>query len=122
MSTINVAPAALDLVLYGGDTFRMQVTFTDKETGAPWPLTGGWLAQARDSTGALIATFATYSTGAPGGNVLAVELTSDDTTAIANARGVAWDLQNEAPPIGSGDVRTWFRGKVSANTDITRVP
>jgi hypothetical protein len=119
MPTIDVTPANLDLTLYAGDGFTMRISFINKETGNPWPLTGTWLAQIRATAAAPdppIASFAIDTHDAVNGNIT-VSLTGEDTRACLGNVVSFWDLQQT---VLGGEPRTWYAGKVKVGQDVTR--
>lgn len=111
---ITVKPAALDLNLYAGDGFAIQMVFTDKDTGEPFPLPGTWAAQVRASPSAseVITSFNIGTDEATGGKLM-LSLSGAQVDLIPS--GAYWDLQQT-----DGDPRTWHAGRIYVTKDVTR--
>jgi hypothetical protein len=120
VTAISMQPARLDLWLYAGDGFAVLFTFTDKETGDPWPIDGVWLAQVRTtpSSDEIVATFNIDDADVSSGK-LTLALDGTQTRAIADAGACVWDMQQVA---SGAEPRTWYRGSVRVTADVSREP
>jgi len=110
---VGELPAAVDLVLYAGDYFRVTIDVTDGANG-PVDLTGQTpKAQIRTTTDAAapLAEFAATVDG----NTVALVLTSDQTTDLPAA--AVWDVQLSDP---ADVVTTLAFGKVTTTAEVTR--
>jgi len=111
---VGTLPLAVDLVLYRGDDFYLDVAVTD-DAGQPFTLAGYTpAAQVRQTTDAaeIVATFvATVST-----NVVHLHLTA--AVAVGLTDGV-WDVQVTS---AAGEVTTLAFGAVRVTHDVTRTP
>lgn len=113
----NALPGVLNLRLYKGDDFARGMQFTDSD-GNGIDITGWtFLAQVRETPGGdtVLATFTVTVTDAATGN-LDIELAAADIDDLETGRLLAWDLQVTA----SGAVRTYVRGSVKVDTDVSR--
>jgi len=111
--SVGTLPAQVDLVLYRGDDFYLDITVTDTGGGAV-DLTGYTAtAQVRLSTESseILATFV----GTTAANVVHLHL--DDPEASKLTADAVWDVQVAGP---SGDVTTLAFGAVHATPDVTR--
>jgi len=116
MPSVNVLPAFLDLQLYCGDDFSMQVHFTDQTTGNPWALTGTWKAEVRATpTSATVLTTFAVDTSLGASGILSLSLSGAQTASLVG-NPLFWDLQQTV----SGTIKTWFSGQVSVRQDVTQ--
>lgn len=115
MSTkVGTLPEPVDLVVYAGDDFRVNVEVA--VDGLPADLAGYTVdAQVRDSTdqaGTVLADF--ESTVA--GNVITLHLHHDDTAVLPAT--AYWDVELTATT--SGEITTLAYGKVRTTAEVTR--
>jgi hypothetical protein len=115
MSTITVAPQTLDLKLYAGDGFSLGFNFVDKETGTPIPVDGTWAAEVRSPASAADVLLAFNVESSP--ELVTISLTGEQVRSLVAVLGATWDLQQT---IDGAEPRTWYRGKIIANQDVTR--
>jgi hypothetical protein len=115
---ISAQPTTLDLSLYAGDGFSTAFNFKDGLTGEPWPVTGTWVAEirAKASDPDPLAEFAIDLTDAAEG-IIRASLTGEQVRSLLDTTGGVWDLQ-QTP--ASGQPKTWFRGRISAQWDVSR--
>lgn len=121
--TIDTRPQIVNIICYAGDTLVLRVYTTDDFSTATW--TGQVRLNHADSTPDASFTFIPDTGGA-------VVTLSDESTASLNLLGSditengqtfkrysgLYDVQIEL----SGNVRTLFRGSISIDSDITKVP
>lgn len=131
MAVLDTRPEKVDLMLYGGDTFTLQIQ-------APAELTGGmaWSAQIRGGrdSGTVDAEFTITppaESGGPayltldsetttllvGSGVIITRRVSGETRAIQKYAG-EWDCQISVD--GDDPVRTLVQGAISIELDVTR--
>lgn len=113
----NALPGVLNLRLYSGDTFTRSLQFTDSD-GVAIDITGWtFLAQIREAPNAdlVLATFTVTVTDAADGRI-DITLSASDVAGLENSRFLSWDLQVTA----SSAVRTYVRGSVKVDTDVSR--
>lgn len=120
MTTINLLPKILDLVLYAGDGVRFSLVVTDKDD-IPVPLTGSMEAQIRTKRGSVDPPAAEFTIDLTnsGDGVAVLSLTGEDTQALALTKKFsgAWDIQ--WTPLDS-EPRTLCQGKVECDPDVSR--
>jgi hypothetical protein len=110
---VGELPAAVDLLLYAGDDFRIVIDVTDG-ADAPVDLTGHTpKAQIRATTDAAAPLVAFAATVAA--NAVTLVLTSVQTTALPAT--AVWDVQLTDP---AAVVTTLAYGKVSTTPEVTR--
>ena len=108
MASAQVQPGELNLALYKGDSFYLPMSFDGVE------MAGTWRAQMRlraASADEVIATF----TVVVAGSTVTISLPAATTAGLTST--AVWDLEQTAP---DGTVRTWLRGSVTINWDVTR--
>lgn len=123
-SQINVQPQVLDLYLYSGDGFKMNLTCKTPD-GDPVDLTGAVKAEIRDDrlhpTDPPLVSFVVDLVDAYLG-IAKLSLTAADTLALTDhvagntytgVWDVAWDPADDEP-------RTLVQGKVECVVDVTR--
>lgn len=113
----NALPGVLNLRLYSGDTFERSLQFTDS-AGTAIDITGWtFLAQIRESPGAdlVLKAFNVTVTDAANGN-LDITLSASDVADLEAGRLLSWDLQRTT----GSSVRTYIRGSVKVDTDVSR--
>jgi hypothetical protein len=107
-------PGKYNITGYRGDTLSLEFTFED-EAGVALALpTTGWAAQIRTLPDSAVAVedFTVDASGAAAGVVVA-SLTGAQTATLS---GGVWDLEQTT----SGVVRTYLRGSVTFEGDVTR--
>lgn len=108
--TITALPQVVNLNLYQGDDFFLDITVTDSQ-GQPVDLSGSTsTAQIRKS--AADATIMASFTVTPEGNVLHLHLVGADAAVLTSG---VWDAQ-----IDTGAVTTLVAGTVSITNEVTR--
>jgi hypothetical protein len=123
---INLQPQTLDLALYAGDGFAVQLTCKDK-TGAPVDLTGAVTAQIRldrlHPDDEPITSFTASMVDAWQG-IVKLSLTGAQTAALSahpSSKGGkfsgVWDVEWAAV---DAEPRTICQGKVECVADVTR--
>lgn len=109
----DVLPGTHDITLYRGDTFAIQLAFT--QGGIPLELPGtGWLAQVRspNGSGPVTGTLTVDASNAGDGIILVTATAAE----VAVLRAGAWDLQCTVAPA----VRTYIRGALKIERDVSR--
>ena len=108
---LGAVPKPLDFEVYRGDGFAVLFNFT--QDAEPWPLTGTWEAQVRETpTDEILTSFTVDDSEADEGN-LRIALSSVQTAALTGP--AVWDLQQT-----DGEPRTWYRGNIYPSGDVTR--
>lgn len=108
MAAVQAQPGVLDLTLYKGDSFSLPIAFADVD------MSGTWRAQIRlrpATADDVIASFFVTVTG----DEVTISLPAATTAGLTSA--AVWDLEQVDP---SGVVRTWLRGDVKIEWDVTR--
>lgn len=117
-SVVSALPGRLNIRLYRGDDFRMELTIvSDATTLAPIDITDySFAAEIRDTTnGTLLATFTDTTIDAEAGRL---DLTLARAVTQALPDGGVWDLEVTDT---DGKHTTWFAGTVSASGDVTEI-
>jgi len=110
--TISALPAAIDLSLYAGDDFFLDVTVTDVD-GNPTDLTGAVVAsqiRTKATDTEILAEFGATVEG----NVIHLHLTHTDATGLPGS--AVWDCQTDT----DGVVSTLVAGNVTTRPEVTR--
>lgn len=108
-------PAAVNLVIYRGDTGRFRVTVSDPD-GAPLDVSSAaWLAQVRAAPGA--SPMLTELDVEPvAGETSKVDVVLTETASEALVASGVWDLQMTL----AGEVVTLLAGTVQVTPDVSR--
>lgn len=114
---IGVLPLGVDLNLYAGDDFYVDLSVTDAGTGGPIDLTG-YTPQAQIRTTTESSTVLAEFECTLGESTVALRLHHDDTAMLPP--NAVWDVQ-----IMSGDpvdsrITTLAYGKVKTTAEVTR--
>ena len=110
--TITQLPAVVNLVIYQGDDFYLDLTVTDAG-GGPADLTGFTAtAQVRSTPGSTVDPPMATFTCTIAGDVIHVHLPNSEAAKLNNP--AAWDCQIEAT-----DVITLVYGKVTVTLQVT---
>jgi hypothetical protein len=112
---VGTLPERVDLTLYRGDDFHLDVTVT-KADGTPLDLAGivptAQVRETPDAADPPLATFLVTVTD----NVIGLHLTHLEAALLDDTPAV-WDLQlNDA----AGGITTLVRGSVAVTLDVTR--
>ena len=111
MTTISALPELIDLALYAGDDFRLDLAVAD-HYGQPVDLTGytatATVRATRDAADTLAEFTATIE-----GNVVHLHLAGADTATLTTP--AVWDAQ-----LAGDDVTTLATGRVATAAEVTR--
>jgi hypothetical protein len=110
-STVTALPTVVNLNLYAGDDFYLDLTVTNPDGSAADLSTAVATAQVRAHTSAPDPPLATF-TATIAGNVIHLHLHSVDTATLT--AGV-WDCQIATP-----DITTLVAGSVTVTGEVTR--
>jgi hypothetical protein len=119
---LSVEPQTFDLHLYGGDGFACLVQYVDSVSGAPFPMDGVWAAEIRvhEHDAAPVDAFTVDTSGMAAGDIR-LSLSGAQLAALAAGGDVyVWDLQQIPAGAGATQPRTWYRGDLRVDEDVTR--
>jgi hypothetical protein len=111
---VGTLPLAVDLILYRGDDFYVDLTLTD-EAGDPWDLTG-WTAASQIRPSAESDQVLASFTATIEANVIGLHLPHDQAQALTPGAS-RWDVQITDP---TDRVLTLVAGAVTVTADVTR--
>jgi hypothetical protein len=113
-TTINALPVEVDLNIYMGDDFPIDVAVTDSVTGGPMDLTGITAKSQIRATAADTNILATL-TPTIAGNVITLKLSHTDSAKLPLQ--CVWDMQITD---AAGNITTLVAGKVTVAPEVTR--
>ena len=111
MTTISALPTPIDLALYAGDDFRLDLAINDAY-GQPVDLTG-YTATAQIRTTRTDTDILAEFTATIEANVIHLHLAGADTATLDTP--AVWDVQ-----LAGDDVTTLATGKVTTGAEVTR--
>jgi hypothetical protein len=114
MSTLTLLPTKLDLTIYAGDGFAMQINFRNQDD-TPAAMTGTWLAQIRHKTDDTVLTAFSVDITSQATGLIILRLTGEQTRTLPDE--CVWDVQNIPT---DGQPRTWYRGIIKPSHDVSR--
>ncbi len=108
-------PGEYDLLIYEGDSFRLEVLVREKKGGPPVDLTGlVALSQIRNRPGGKLIVSFTTEIPNPVDGIVVISLTADQTRVLPSK--AVWDLELDG---GISNRHTILAGKVTVCPDVT---